>query len=156
MKTLKYAFLLAMSLVIAGDLSAQVIKDPTTWTYEAKRKYGNHFEVFFHVKLAPKWHINSLNPGGDGSMIPPAFTIVKSPDVRVIGKPKELGKPKEETMEGIDGKVRLFSGEATFVQEVEVSGKGIVAVNGSHEYQVCNDQVCLPPKSKKFSINIKP
>lgn len=135
---------------------AQGTKDPTTWKYEAKRKYGNHFEIFFHVTLTDKWHIYALNPGGDGSMIPPSFSFDKAGNVKMVGKMKELGKPVTEAIEGIDGKVRYFAGEATFVQEVEVSGNGVVRVKGKHTYQVCNDQVCLPPKTKEFMVDIKP
>lgn len=155
MKLIK-ALLLAAAVFLAGKEAGAQIKDPTTWTYEAKRKYGNHFEVYFHVKLAPTWHIYALDPGGDGSMIAPSFAFAGNKQVKLLGKMKETGKPKEEVMEGIDGKVRSFSGEATFVQEVEIAGTAPVTVTGSHEYQVCNDKICLPPKRKDFSVSIKP
>jgi len=52
--------------------------------------------------------------------------------------------------------VRYFKGEATFVQEVEVPTGKMVKITGKHQYQVCNDKMCLPPKSKDFSFTVKP
>ena len=154
-KIAKAALLLVVMVITAGEVSAQ-IKDPTTWTYEAKRKFGNHFEIFFHLKLAPTWHIYALDPGGDGSSIAPNFTFDKNSNIKLLGKMKETTKPMEEIVEGIDGKVRSFKDEVTFVQEVEVSGNAVVNVKGMHEYQVCTDRMCLPPKSKSFAVSIKP
>ena len=154
-KIVKAVLLLAVMFITAAEASAQ-IKDPTTWTYEAKRKFGNHFEVFFHLKLEPKWHIFALNPGGDGSSIAPSFTFDKNSKVKVLGKMKETSKPIEERMEGVEGITRSFKDEVTFVQEVEVTGNTPVKLTGKHEYQVCNDMMCLPPKSKTFTVSIKP
>ena len=142
-------------LLMINDATAQM-KDPTTWTVDAKRKFGNRFEVSFTVKLAPKWHIYALNPGKDESLLPPVFKIDDNKNIKVIGKPKETSKPVEEVQEGIEGKVRYFSGEVTFVQEVEVVGNAAVSASGTYEYQVCDDKICLPPKKKTFKVNIKP
>lgn len=155
MKQLR-SLLLAGLLCLAGSAGAQGLQDPTTWTYVAKRKFGNVFELHFQVKLSGKWHIYALDPGGDGSMIPPTFVIMPNDHVKLRGKMKETAKPEEEEIEGIDGKVKYFKGEADFVQEVEVSGTADITVQGKHEYQVCNDQICLPPKTKEFTIHIKP
>ena len=155
MKVLKSLLLLVVMLLTAGEISAQ-IKDPTTWKVTAIRKFGNKFEIFFNVKLAPNWHIYALDPGGDGSSIAPSFTFAPNKNIKLVGKMRETTRPTEEVMDGIDGKMRFFSGEATFVQEVEVLGTAVVKVNGKHEYQVCTDQMCLPPKTKAFSVSIKP
>ena len=51
-------------------------------------------------------------------------------------------------MEGIDNPVTYLSGKVDYVQKVKVKRSG--KDNGEHEYQVCNDKMCLPPKKKKF------
>lgn len=138
-----------------GDCSAQ-LKDPTTWTYQAKRKFGNRFELIFKVKLTGGWHVYALDPGGDESLIPPSFKFDEDKNVKLVGAVKELNKPITEPVEGYDKPVNYFKGEATFVQEVEVPWGMTVKIKGTHEYQVCNDKVCLPPKSKAFSFTVKP
>ena len=57
------------------------------------------------------------------------------------------------TMAGIDGKVTYFTGKIDYVQEVTVTGN--TKITGKSEYQVCNDKMCLPPKDKDFSFDIK-
>lgn len=155
MRLLRIISALSLLLFVSMEVKAQGLKDPTTWTYVAKRKFGNVFELHFQVKLAGNWHIYALKPGGDGTMIPPTFKIEPSKNIKLRGDMKEAAKPVEETVEEI-GKIRYFKGEADFIQEVEVTGATEIKVTGSHEYQVCNDQICLPPKTKTFTFNIKP
>jgi thiol:disulfide interchange protein DsbD len=147
---------LLMTICLAEPATAQKSNDPTTWTYQAKRKFGNHFELFFQVKLKPGWHIYALDPGGDESLIPPTFTFSDNKDVKLVGKVKEMTKPVTEKMEGIDNPIRFFNGEAIFIQEVEVPWGQTVKITGKHEYQVCNDRMCLPPKTRGFSFIVKP
>jgi DsbC/DsbD-like thiol-disulfide interchange protein len=151
---MKYLFgivLFFSMLFIVKGVDAQ-IPDPTTWTYEAKKKGGNEYEIIFHLVLKEGWHIWSMTPGGDGTLIMPSFTFDKNNKVQLKGKVKETGKLVTKTMEGIDGKVNMYSGKVDYTQEVIVSGS--IKLKGKHEYQVCNDQMCLPPKEKEFSIEI--
>lgn len=155
MKTIKLFLILIAGLLVSGTVSAQM-KDPATWTYEAKRKFGNRFEVFFHVKLEPGWHVYALNPGKDEALLPPVFKFDEQKKLKVVGTPKETAKPHEAEMEGIEGVVRYFDGAATFIQEVDIVGNAAVTVTGTYQYQICNDMVCLPPKTKPFKLSIKP
>lgn len=132
---------------------AQMVQDPTSWTYEVKKKGINQYDLIFHLKLQPGWHIWSMNPGGDGFQYPPAFKINPAAGVKLLGKVTEKGKPVTTTMEGIDGKVTYYSGGVDFVQTVQASGGA--KISGKHEYQVCNDQMCLPPKKKSFEFVIQ-
>ena len=141
-------FLFGFSAVTA---KAQ-IADPTTWTYEVKKKTANEYELIFHLKLADKWHIWSMKPGGDGSMIPPTFNFDKNVNVQLIGGVTEHGKPVTTTMDGVDGKLTYLPDEVNYVQVVKV--KGTVKITGVQGYQVCNDMMCLPPKNKKFEFVI--
>jgi DsbC/DsbD-like thiol-disulfide interchange protein len=51
-------------------------------------------------------------------------------------------------------KVAFFEKSVIFQQKVKVS-KFPVTVKGSVEYMVCNDEKCLPPDTKSFSIPVK-
>lgn len=147
-------FLALLSLlVLAPEARAQLVQDPTTWTYEVKKKGNNQYDLVFHLKLQHGWHIWSQKPGGDGYQLPPVFNIPATSGVKLIGKVAEKGKATTTTMEGIDGKVTYFSDQVDFIQTVQVNGKA--KISGKHEYQVCNDQVCLPPKKKAFEFVIQ-
>jgi thiol:disulfide interchange protein DsbD len=93
-----------------------------------------------------------MTPGGDGTLIAPSFTFEKYPWVKLKGPVKEVGKLITKTLEGIDGKVNMYAGKVDYIQDVEFTGKA--TIKGTHEYQVCNDKMCLPPKDKNFSIQI--
>ena len=71
----------------------------------------------------------------------------------MVGKVSEHGNKMTTTMDGTDGKVSYFAGEVEYKQVVKV--KGSTKITGTHEYQVCNETTCLPPKTKSFSFEIK-
>lgn len=152
-KVLKCALLLVLSLSLSPFGFAQLIKDPTTWSYEVKKKTGGQYDLVFHLKLAEGWHIWSQKPGGDGFQIPPTFAFDKNSNVQLVGAAKESGKGKHTgMMDGVDGEVTYYEGAIDYVQTVKVTGKATIA--GKHEYQVCNDQMCLPPKKKSFKFEV--
>jgi hypothetical protein len=109
--------------------------------------------LIFHLDLKNGWHIWSLHPGGDGYEIAPSFTFDKNPKVTLKGAATEKGKATTTTMEGIDGKITYLSGKIDYTQIVTVTGP--TKIKGRHTYQVCNDRMCLPPKDKEFTLDIK-
>jgi hypothetical protein len=140
------------SLWSAGFATAQAITDPTTWNYEVKKKGVNEYELIFHVTLKDGWHIFSQKPGDD-FLIPPTFVFKNNGTVKLAGKVSERGKLKTERMEGIDNPIHYYEGQADFVQVVKA--RPGARVSGEHEYQVCNNSMCLPPKKKTFEFVIK-
>jgi thiol:disulfide interchange protein DsbD len=155
MKNLLKATLVIIVLLLAAKPGiAQMVQDPTGWSYEVKKKSGNTYELIFHLKLQKDWHIWAMKPGGDGYQVPPTFRFDKVAGVQCKGAPVEKGKAITANMEGIDGKVTYFTSGLDYVQTVVVTAKN-VTITGSHEYQVCNDHLCLPPKKKTFRFEIK-
>lgn len=143
----------ALLTLLSFGLHAQIIQDPTTWSYEVKKKTGNEYELLFHLKLKEGWHIWSLTPGGDGLQISPSFKFDRNPAVKLKGTVRESGKKITGPMDGVDGDVSYFVKQVDYSQLVEVTGN--VKIGGKHEYQVCDDHMCLPPKKKSFSFEIK-
>ena len=43
----------------------------------------------------------------------------------------------------------------TFNKNAAVTLTGPTKITGKHQYQICNDKMCLPPKDKDFSFDIK-
>jgi len=151
MRSLKFLLLLPLTLWVAKPVSAQ--DDPTSWKYEIKKKSGMEYQLIFHLTLKPGYHIWSLHPGGDGYEISPSFTFDKNDQLKLNGEATEKGKATTTTMDGIDGKITYLNGKIDYVQNVTV--KTPTKITGKHQYQVCNDKMCLPPKDKDFSFDIK-
>ncbi len=142
------AFILLGTAAVQG----QIVQDPTTWRYEVKKLQDNNYELIFHLNLEDGWHIWALEPGGDGLQFPPSFNFDKNEHVRLNGTVQEKGSSVTGTMDGVDGIVTYFHGKVTYRQQVAVSAN--TTIKGMHEYQVCTDEMCLPPKKKSFSFSI--
>ncbi len=152
MKNLAF-ILMAFCLFCGISVHAQ-LKDETKWTFEAKKISGDKYQLIVHCKLPKSWHIYALEPGGDGSMIAPVITFKPTKNVKYIGKVTEKGKRISMAMEGVPGKVNYFENSVDYVQEAEI--KGGATVNGTYSYQICTDQMCLPPTDDKpFTIKVK-
>lgn len=139
-------------VAFSGPASAQ-IKDPTTWTYEVKKNGADKYDLIFHLSLEEKWHVWAMKPGGDGSLIPLSFSFDKNPDVKLIGGVKESGKGVTTNNDILGGNVTYHIGKVDFTQTI--SAKGKAKITGKYEYQACNEELCLPPKEKKFEFVIK-
>ena len=150
---MKALFILLFSSFIALGVEAQMIEDPTTWSFEVKKKNANDYTLIFHVSVKTGWHIWSVHPGGDGSIIAPTFVFEKNSMLTVKGSVAEKGKPFTTQMDGIEGKVTFLSDKVDYTQEVSIAGKG--KIKGNINYQVCSDKMCLPPKDKGFVFDIK-
>jgi DsbC/DsbD-like thiol-disulfide interchange protein len=145
------AFFLFLFVSVAITANAQ-IGDPTTWKYEVKKTGANQYELIFHLSLKDGWHIYAMEPGGDGSLIPPTFDFTPAGAVTLSGKPIEQGNKISKNIEGV-GMVNLYNGKVDYVQTV--TAKPGTKIKGTHSYQVCTDNMCLPPKTKPFTFVIK-
>ena len=131
---------------------AEVIKDPTTWTFSAKKMKDTEFELTLHCKLKPEWHLWSLEPGGDGLLLPPSFTFDKNKSLELVGNVKERGKKISNEFPGTDGITHFYENEITYTQKAKIKGNTII--KGMVSYQTCDHSQCLAPVDKKFEINI--
>lgn len=153
MNILKHLLLLVFVISSVCPAFSQIVEDPAVWKYEVKKTGPSAYDLIFHLTLKAPWHIWSLQPGGDGYEIAPSFTF--DTDARVImnGSIVEKGKKNITKMEGIDGKVTFLTGKIDYVQHINATAKR--KITGKHEYQLCNDRMCLPPKVKDFVFEIR-
>lgn len=148
----KSLLLSLLGLFALANADAQMLKDPTKWKFEVRKKDGNKYDIVFHCDITVDgWHIYSLDPGGDGSFLPPEFNIKKTPDIKLAGKVREEGKIIHETIEDI-GTVHYYT-SVDYIQTVELAKEDMV-ITGEYTYMTCNDETCLPPKTKDFSITV--
>ena len=152
MRFFKVSLIVCLSLLAYAGFG-QITKDNSKWSFEAKKKSGNNYELIVHLQLPKDWHIYSLKPGGDGMEIPPEIVFKGNDKVKLVGPLVEKGKLISETMDGIDGIVNFFKGNVDYVQKATIQSNTVVA--GFYNYQICDDHMCLPQTpNKKFSITI--
>lgn len=142
-------FLLASVLIICVSSSFAQILNPVKFTYSAKKKSANQYELTIKAIIDSKWHLYSIkNP--DGGAEP---TTVKFEGVSAVGAVKEVGKLKTIFDESFSVPQKFYENYVDFVQIVKVK-PGTKKVAGTIEYMVCNDKKCLPPKEVGFEITL--
>jgi len=153
MRYISNCFFILFAFCFAGSTHAQIIQDPTTWTYEVSKKNDSTFDLVFKLSLKEHWHIWSLKPGEDITLLPPEFNFAKNPNVRLVGKVSEKGADKfTGEYDGAEGVVTYFTDKVSYVQSVVVTAN--TTIKGKHSYQVCDEKQCLPAKTKSFSFEI--
>jgi len=131
---------------------AEVIKDPTTWTFSAKKIKDTEYELTLYCKLKPEWHLWSLEPGGDGLLLSPRFDFEKNKSLELVGTVKERGKKISQEFPGTEGITHFYENEITYTQKATI--KENLIIKGMVFYQTCDHSQCLSPVEKKFQITI--
>jgi len=152
LRSLSLLFCTSLLLAHTGKVQAQ-IQDKTSFTFEVKKTTPRHYTITAHAKLEKGWHVYSMTPGGDGSLIPVAIDFDSANSAKLIGKIEEKGKLISKTMVGIDGIVNMYENNIDYIQKVE--GNEGAVVSGSYTYQICGETICLPPTTKNFKVTLK-
>ena len=124
----------------------------TKWDFEIV-KQENKYLVRASVLLETGWHIFSSNPGGDGSLTSTELEINELKKQKTSIEYQEFGELHEKEIAGI-GSVRFYENNAVFQIEFNEL-TNIKTLNGSVNFQICNDQMCMAPTTKNFTLTIK-
>ncbi|MBS1510246.1 MAG: sugar transporter [Bacteroidetes bacterium] len=137
--------------IIVFSISSLAAQQKVAWSYSAKKKEGNKYEL--HITATPPtgWHIYSQNTP-DGGPIATSFTFNKNALVTMQGKVQEKGKLVTYFDKNFKVDVKYFEGKVEFIQVITVKGKAKTNVTGEVESMICNDHQCLPPTTEKFAI----
>jgi len=110
---------------------------------------GATVTLAIRARVADGWHIYGEVP--DGSAYPPTVFELDLPDgVEAVGAWKmPAGRRDQEGHE-------LLEGELLFSRQLRI-GQGaswLATVNGTMRFQVCNEQLCLPPGEHGFTATL--
>jgi len=128
-------------------------QNPVNWSYEAKKKTADTYEVIITAEVDQPWHLYSQNTG-KGGPIPTTISFKANPLINKTGAVKELGKLEKNYDENFKTDVLYYSDKVQFVQTVKVKGGVKTNISGTIEYMVCNDSKCLPPVKKSFDLKL--
>jgi thiol:disulfide interchange protein DsbD len=128
-------------------------KDPVSWTYEAKKKTDKTYDLVITATLPKPWHIYSQNTG-DGGPIPTQISFNANPLIVKEGKVIETGKLIKTFDENFKTNVLYYSDKVVFTQSIKLKTAAKTTITGKVDYMTCNDQLCLPPTKKAFTIKL--
>jgi thiol:disulfide interchange protein DsbD len=145
---------IAFVFLLAATFSFAQTNNPVNWSYEAKKKTADTYEIVITANVDHPWHIYSQNTG-KGGPIATTVTFKTNPLVTKNGAVKEIGKLEKVFDKNFDTDVLFYSEKVQFVQNVKVKGGIKTNVSGTVEYMVCDDSHCLPPVKVPFDLKLQ-
>lgn len=143
-------FLLPLFFLALPSSFAQQVKDAIQWQYNAKKTSDSTFDITIAAKIKEGWHIYTATPKGDGSQIPTTIKFDKNPNIKFAGKLTNNGKPVNEEIKDLGITIQYYKNAITYTQKIVA--KANTVLSGVVDFQICNDQMCLPSKPERFKI----
>lgn len=143
---------LALLIFSTVALNAQ---NPVTWTFSGKKIADKKYELHMTATLQPGWHLYSQTQPEDAIAMPTGFKINNNPLLLLEGKTAEIGKVEKFHDAKLAISANQYSDKVDFVQTVKLKANAKTNVTGSVEYQTCNEERCLPPKTINFTVALK-
>lgn len=131
------------------------VENPVHWSFN-----GSGQQAEMTATIDTPWHMYDIGPY-DGGPNATTFTFELPAGVTLDGGVVQLDKPTRVQDEIFGMEIGYFGGKARFVQKFKVSealaaaGKPIT-LRGTVEWQVCDDESCLPPMDEEFTVTITP
>jgi thiol:disulfide interchange protein DsbD len=144
--------LVAINLCFVSFIKAQP-KDPVAWTYQAIKKSDKTYDLVITATLPKPWHIYSQNTG-EGGPIATKIDFNANPLITKTGKIIETGKLQKTFDENFKTNVLYYSDKVVFTQSIKLKTAAKTTITGKVEYMVCDDEKCLPPTKKTFTIKL--
>ena len=137
-------------LFASSHLSAEIIKDPTTWSVTSRTLKNGDQELCIQCTLKPDWHIWSIDPGGDGLLFPPSFTFEPNPAILWKEELREKGKRIDKEFPGTDGITHYYENRVQYLRRFQLKKPCTLKI--AIRYQNCDHHQCLSPKDKTLSL----
>ncbi len=145
---------IALVVIVCGVMGVKA-QNPVTWTFSTKKVADKVYEVHMTATIQSGWHLYSQNQPEDAIAVPTGFILNNNPLLSLDGKIKEVGKLEKFHDKKLDVSANQYSNKVDFVQLVKLKAKAKTNITGSVEFQTCNDEKCLPPKTVNFTVAIQ-
>ena len=141
-----------------GGIMAQAQKNtlhPIVWQYSAKKIAERTYEVHLTAQLEAGWHAYSQQQPKEAVAQPTEIHFKSNPLISITGKVKEVGALEKWKDEASGIMANQYANKVDFIQVVRLKANVRTNVSGSLTYQVCTDEMCLPPRTETFSIPLE-
>ncbi|MCW5520604.1 thioredoxin family protein [Aureitalea sp. L0-47] len=137
----KFLHISILLLVLTTTSFAQVLQ-PVKWSNDVKKTGDDTLELIMTATIEMGWYLYSQDIP-DGGPIPTSFTFEnENNDFELIGDVEE-SNPDRKFDKIFEMDLAYFSGEATFVQKVKILNPDLNVINGSVDFQSCDDEKCI-------------
>ncbi|MFT5780097.1 MAG: hypothetical protein ACI837_003058 [Crocinitomicaceae bacterium] len=139
--------IIVLFIVILSNSAFSQEKVEWTYTYDDVAN-----EIHLKAEMADGWHLYSQHIDDGIGPVPTSFTFDQNDAYKTVGKTTEPN-PIVKYDPNFEGELAFFSEEALFIQKIKVKKSG--DVKGTIVFMACNDEMCLPPEDKLFTISIE-
>lgn len=147
---MKLKLSLLLFLLISVHVFGQ-IQDPVKWSFEQKNTSATTADIIIKAKIESGWHLYGMNIPPDGP-VPTSITISKLENAKKVGGIQANSKLIKSHDPNFDMDLSWYLNEAVFVQKITFTDAKSVYVKGNVHYMLCNDESCLAPTDKEFSL----
>jgi thiol-disulfide isomerase/thioredoxin len=142
------AFISLILIVLTAFAGQAQGNQPVSWKFASEAAAPLTYRINFMASIQEPFHIYPQSfTGGIG--MPTTISIEENANVELVGEMKEKGV---ESSEG--GTPAFYAKGVTFSQTVRLRSDEKTTLRFRIRYMACNDQMCLPPSSKEYSLVI--
>ena len=151
---MKPRFLLAFlaAVLLLPRISFAQTLNPIKWEFSYREIDDKNGELVMKCVMDPDWHIYSQTQTGDGPL-PTVFSFVKTPEYDLNGGVIEPDPDRKHDVT-FDVDVAMFEREAVFILKIKRNIRKDFVIYGEVECMACNNSMCLPPRTYKFSVKV--
>jgi thiol:disulfide interchange protein DsbD len=147
--------ILLFSLIVVTALAGKAQLNPITWSFTAKKIADKTYEIQMKATIQNKWHLYSQKQPEDAIVDPTTFKFSANPLLILDGKVLETGKLEKFTDKALGISANQYSNSVVFTQKIKLKVKAKTKLTGTVEYQTCDDEKCLPPKTINIVVTIE-
>lgn len=141
-------------LVVAMLCSlAMFSQEQVKWSYVAKKVKDKTYEIRVIASIAPGWFIYGQQQPEESVSQSTQFNFTRSPLLAIPATPLvEEGKVIHKKYPSLGYTANTYKESVSFVQTVTLKANVKTNLEGFVVFQACNDRMCMPPESTKFSL----
>ena len=144
--------LVILAAALAGTAVAPASASPLRLTVEAQAPVtaGEQGELRLVLRLESPWYIYAPTGGNAAQdMLETGVTMRRHEQIQFAGAKFPAAEPY--------GTFTIFTGDIVVTQPFRVRPRteaGVYGVHGAVDYQICDGEICLPPDTAEFMVEI--
>jgi len=120
---------------------------PVSWEFRVEKTGSLTYRVDFVATIKAPYHIYPQTSGGMG--MPTEFLFEDNQNIGFIGEVEEKGIGAKDGEE-----LPYYKKGAIFSQVLKLKSDNQTELKFAIKYMACNDQMCLPPSKKNYTLSI--
>lgn len=130
---------------------AQMVSGAVSWTHRLEKTGETERTLVFKARIDAGWHLYATDLAEGGPQATTLF-VDKLVGGELVGKLTSTTKPIEKFDQMFEMQIGYFEHEASLKQRIKITDPDKFRFEGGVRYQVCNDEMCLPPTNYELTI----